>query len=62
MTWLVFYPKTMWRIVAQPTGMMHYSDAEQGDIPDEQHIDTLDLRHVRTVTIKHRPALLLRAR
>ena len=41
MTWLVFYPRTMWRIVATPGRMMRYSDAEQADAPDTQYTDTL---------------------
>jgi len=61
MTWLVFYPKTMWRIVAQPTRMMRYSDAEQGDTPDEQYTDTLSppLFLMLTILIAHGIGLAL---
>jgi len=64
MTWLVFYPKTMWRIVVRPTGMMHYSDAEQGDTPDEQYTDTLSppLFLMLTILIAHGVGLALGAK
>lgn len=41
MTWLVFYPQTLLRVLRHPVRMMNYSDSEQGDTPDEQFIDTL---------------------
>jgi hypothetical protein len=41
MTWLVFYPRTLWRIVATPGRMMRYSAAEQADAPDRQYTATL---------------------
>jgi hypothetical protein len=55
MTWLVFYPRTMWRIVATPGRMMRYSDAEQADAPDKQYADTLSppLFLMLTVLIGH---------
>jgi hypothetical protein len=55
MTWLVFYPRTMWRIVATPGRMMRYSDAEQADAPDKQYTDTLSppLFLMLTVLIGH---------
>jgi hypothetical protein len=40
-TWLVFYPRTLWRIAATPGRMMRYSDAEQADAPDRQYTATL---------------------
>ncbi len=55
MTWLVFYPRTMWRIVATPGRMMRYSDAEQADAPDRQYTDTLSppLFLMLTILIGH---------
>jgi hypothetical protein len=29
MTWLVFYPRTMWRIVAHPAATTRYSEDEE---------------------------------
>ena len=59
MTWLVFYPRTMWRIVATPGRMMVYSDAEQADAPDKQYTDTLSppLFLMLTILIGHGLAL-----
>ena len=64
MTWLVFYPKTMWRIVVRPTAMMRYSDAELGDTPDEQYTDTLSppLFLMLTILIAHGVGLALGAK
>jgi hypothetical protein len=55
MTWLVFYPRTMWRIVATPGRMMRYSDVEQADAPDRQYTDTLSppLFLMLTILIGH---------
>lgn len=41
MSWLVFYPVTLWRTLVRPLQMMDYSDVEQGDATDEQYTDTL---------------------
>lgn len=41
MTWLVFYPITLWRTVRDPWGMMAYADNELGDPDEEQFVDTL---------------------
>jgi hypothetical protein len=41
MSWLIFYPITMWRALRHPLKMMNYSDAELGDRVDEQYTDTL---------------------
>jgi hypothetical protein len=59
MTWLVFYPRTMWRIVATPGRMMRYSDAEQADAPERQYTDTLSppLFLMLTILIGHGIAL-----
>ena len=41
MSWLVFYPITLWRTLIHPLKMMDYSDIEQGDAEDQQYTDTL---------------------
>lgn len=55
MTWLVFYPRTLWRILAHPAETLRYSDAEQGDRPEEQYTDTLSppLFLMLTVLLAH---------
>jgi hypothetical protein len=40
-TWLVFYPVTLWRTLRQPSAMMDYADSELGDSAEEQYTDTL---------------------
>lgn len=40
-SWLVFYPVTMWRSVVRPLGMMRYADIELTDKPEDQYQDTL---------------------
>ncbi len=40
-TWLVFYPRTLWRVIRHPLAMTAYSENEQGDAADEQYTDTL---------------------
>jgi hypothetical protein len=41
MSWLVFYPITLWRTLARPLGMMDYADTELADRPEQQYADTL---------------------
>lgn len=41
MTWLVFYPRTMWRIAVRPLETTSYSEREQTDSAAEQYTDTL---------------------
>jgi hypothetical protein len=40
-TWLLFYPITMWRSIFHPQAMMRYADAELFDPEREQYTDTL---------------------
>ncbi|KQR75784.1 permease [Rhizobium sp. Leaf341] len=40
-SWLVFYPATMWRSVTRPLSMMRYADLELADRPEDQYDDTL---------------------
>ncbi len=55
MTWLVFYPRTLWRILAHPAATLRYSESEQGDAPEEQYTDTLSppLFLMLTVLLAH---------
>lgn len=41
MTWLVFYPVTMWRTLRRPWTMMEYADTELDDAAEQQFTDTL---------------------
>jgi hypothetical protein len=41
MTWLVFYPRTLWRSIRHPIKLLHYSDRELKDAPDDQFTDLL---------------------
>jgi hypothetical protein len=54
-TWLVFYPRTMWRILAHPAATTRYSEDEQADAPAEQYTDTLSppLLLMLTILIAH---------
>jgi len=40
-SWLVFYPITMWRSATRPLDMMRYADLELSDRPESQYDDTL---------------------
>ena len=64
MGWLVFYPRTMWRIVARPVSMMRYSDREQADTPEQQYADTLSppLFLMLTILLAHGFALAMGAK
>lgn len=55
MTWLVFYPRTLWQVIRHPVRMIDYSDQEQGDTPDQQYIDTLSppLFLMLTILVSH---------
>lgn len=41
MTWLVFYPVTLWRTLRHPSSMMDYADTELDDSEEQQYSDTL---------------------
>lgn len=41
MSWLVFYPLTLWRVLRRPLVMMDYSDRELSQSAGEQYTDTL---------------------
>lgn len=55
MTWLVFYPRTMWQVIRHPVVMIDYSDKEQADTPDQQYTDTLSppLFLLLTILLSH---------
>ena len=41
MAWVVFYPRTLWRVLVHPAGMMHYADHELADAVTDQYTDTI---------------------
>ena len=41
MSWLVFYPLTLWRAVVHPWSMMRYADAELADTAEQRFADVL---------------------
>lgn len=41
MSWLIFYPVTLWRTLTRPLQMMDYSDHELGQADEQQYSDTL---------------------
>lgn len=41
MSWLLFYPLTLWMTLRRPLRTMEYSDREQRDKPDKQYLETL---------------------
>lgn len=40
-SWLLFYPITLWRSLARPGRMMRYADTELADSEPEQYADTI---------------------
>ncbi len=41
MSWLVFYPRTLWRAIRHPLDILRYSEIEMTDQPDKQFTDLL---------------------
>src|SRR5262249_1355302 len=41
MSWLFFYPRTLWLVIRHPSQMMKYSEIEQAEAPEQQYVDTL---------------------
>lgn len=41
MSWLIFYPRTLWLTLRHPLRTMRYSDSEQHDKPEQQYLETL---------------------
>jgi len=61
MSWLVFFPITLWRAVTRPLSMMDYADLELREGEDEQFGDTLSppLFLVLTLLVSHGVELAL---
>lgn len=61
MSWLVFYPVTLWRSLTKPLTMMTYSETELGDPAERQYTDTLSppLFLLLTVALTHAAELSL---
>ncbi|OYX93278.1 MAG: hypothetical protein B7X90_17135 [Novosphingobium sp. 17-62-19] len=55
MTWLVFYPRTLWRSFAHPIALLRYSDRELRDSPDQQFLELLSppLFLLLTILLSH---------
>lgn len=41
MSWLLFYPRTLFMTLTRPLKTMRYSDSEQRDKPEKQYLETL---------------------
>ncbi len=41
MTWILFYPRTVWSVVTRPLAMLSYAQTEMSDTPEEQYTDRL---------------------
>ncbi len=50
-SWLIFYPLTLWRIVTRPLTTMAYSDAEQGDVGERRYDEALSPPLMLLVTV-----------
>lgn len=55
MSWLVFYPRTLWRAVRHPLHLLHYSDQELRDAPEDQYTDQISppLFLLLTILLSH---------
>lgn len=55
MSWLVFYPRTLWQVIRHPIRMADYSNIEQSESSDQQYTDTLSppLFLILTILIAH---------
>ncbi|TZG28852.1 hypothetical protein [Sphingomonas montanisoli] len=55
MTWLIFYPRTMWRSIRHPVQMLRYSDRELNDPLEDRFADTLSppLFLMLTILLSH---------
>lgn len=51
MTWLYFYPRTLWRIVSHPVATMAYADAEGAEPEDKRFDDALSPPVLLMVTL-----------
>ena len=55
MSWLVFYPRTLWQVIRHPIRMADYSNIEQTERSERQYTDTLSppLFLVLTILLAH---------
>jgi hypothetical protein len=55
MSWLVFYPRTLWQVIRHPIRMADYSNIEQTERSEQQYTDTLSppLFLVLTILLGH---------
>lgn len=55
LTWIVYYPRTLWIVIRHPLQMLDYSDHEQSDEEQEQYADTMSppLLLLLTLVIGH---------
>lgn len=55
MTWLVFYPRTLWRTIRHPIRMLGYADRELKDAREEQFTDLISppLFLLLTILLSH---------
>lgn len=51
MSWLVFYPVTLWRAMTRPLGTMAYADRELGETVERQYNDALSPPQFLLVTL-----------
>jgi len=51
LSWLVFYPLTVWRIVSRPLATMAYSDAQQQAAEDRRYDETLSPPLLLLITV-----------
>ena len=51
MSWLIFYPLTLWRAVRHPLTMMRYADSELRDPPEQQYSEALSPPQFLLVTL-----------
>lgn len=60
--WLVFYPRTLWRVLVHPTGMARYVDGELHKPEDQRFADAISpvLMLILSVVIAHGIELLTR--
>jgi hypothetical protein len=61
MTWLVFYPRTLWEAIRRPLVLARYSDDEQDDAASEQYTETLSppIFLMLTVLLAHLVEIML---
>ena len=59
MAWLLFYPRTMWRVIREPLAMMRYSDQEQHDKAERQYDDAISPPLFLMISILIAPAAVI---